>query len=412
MSQNNPNWVPPWHSPSLTPSQCFSLSRKTFFGQKERGEGEKKWERPLYLLSVLFSSLFMSSPLHPVCSPPFPVSPLPLPFFQSSQPSSSLLSLTTCHPLLSLILSLPLSVPVLLPPSSSWVDSGRWLISWRNSSCPHGTVVSWNWLLGASRLGDLRRCSAGLQGIWKSLWYRHQVLVYVQDLRRSCGQHKGVCIGKTGRGYSLPMVCQHLSGSRAPESYSRNYRHSLPVLRTGWDELHPEKEGLCPISPQCKAGPGWIEGMTAERRGTKRTFFCLTELIFHKGQNWSPKWEIKVSYRKWSYIYYIPEFVIIKFVPDIVTFIKYDVPGILWNGFYAFSHLIPLMSFFEACITNLILGVTKVFKSTFVGLPVIKTLPCNAEGVDSIPGQGAEIPHTLEPNIKQEQYCNKFNKRL
>ena len=68
--------------------------------------------------------------------------------------------------------------------------------------------------------------------------------------------------------------------------------------------------------------------------------------------------------------------------------------------------------FFEACVTNLVLGVTKVFKSAFVGLPVIKTLPCNAEGVGSIPGQGAKIPHTLEPNIKQEQYCNKFNKRL
>ena len=83
MSQNNPNWVPPWHSPSLTPSQCFSLSRKTFFGQEDRGEGEKKWERPLHLLSVLLSSLFISSSLHPFCSPPFPVSPLPLPFHSS-----------------------------------------------------------------------------------------------------------------------------------------------------------------------------------------------------------------------------------------------------------------------------------------------------------------------------------------
>jgi len=43
--------------------------------------------------------------------------------------------------------------------------------------------------------------------------------------------------------------------------------------------------------------------------------------------------------------------------------------------------------------------------------------PSNAEGVGSIPGQGAEIPHASQPkNIKkkrkekQKQYCNKFNK--
>ena len=34
-------------------------------------------------------------------------------------------------------------------------------------------------------------------------------------------------------------------------------------------------------------------------------------------------------------------------------------------------------------------------------------------GAGSIPGQGAKIPHTVGPknqNIKQKQYCNKFNK--
>ena len=34
-------------------------------------------------------------------------------------------------------------------------------------------------------------------------------------------------------------------------------------------------------------------------------------------------------------------------------------------------------------------------------------------GVGSIPGQGAKIPHASGPknqNIKQKQYCNKFNK--
>ena len=49
----------------------------------------------------------------------------------------------------------------------------------------------------------------------------------------------------------------------------------------------------------------------------------------------------------------------------------------------------------------------------FPGGPVVKTLPSNAGGVDSIPGWGADIPHTSGPkkqNIKQKQYCNKFNK--
>ena len=44
---------------------------------------------------------------------------------------------------------------------------------------------------------------------------------------------------------------------------------------------------------------------------------------------------------------------------------------------------------------------------------MVKTLPSNAGGVGSIPGQGAKIPHALPPknqNIKQKQYCNKFNK--
>ena len=49
----------------------------------------------------------------------------------------------------------------------------------------------------------------------------------------------------------------------------------------------------------------------------------------------------------------------------------------------------------------------------FPGSPVVKTSPSNAGGVGSIPGQEAEIPHALWPknqNIKQKQYCNKFNK--
>ena len=39
-------------------------------------------------------------------------------------------------------------------------------------------------------------------------------------------------------------------------------------------------------------------------------------------------------------------------------------------------------------------------------------LSSNAGGAGSIPGQGAEIPHTLQSknqNRKQNKYCNKFN---
>ena len=49
----------------------------------------------------------------------------------------------------------------------------------------------------------------------------------------------------------------------------------------------------------------------------------------------------------------------------------------------------------------------------FPGDPVVKTSPSNAGGASSIPGQEAKIPHDWQPknqNIKQKQYCNKFNK--
>ena len=47
--------------------------------------------------------------------------------------------------------------------------------------------------------------------------------------------------------------------------------------------------------------------------------------------------------------------------------------------------------------------------------PVVKTLSSDAGGAVSIPGWGAKISCTLRPknqNIKQKQYCNKFNKDL
>ena len=44
---------------------------------------------------------------------------------------------------------------------------------------------------------------------------------------------------------------------------------------------------------------------------------------------------------------------------------------------------------------------------------MVKTSPLTAEGEGLIPGWGAKIPHALGPkhqNIKQKQYCNKFDK--
>ena len=46
---------------------------------------------------------------------------------------------------------------------------------------------------------------------------------------------------------------------------------------------------------------------------------------------------------------------------------------------------------------------------------MVKTSSSNAEGAGSIPGQGAKIPYASRPknqNIKQKQYCNKFNKHF
>ena len=44
---------------------------------------------------------------------------------------------------------------------------------------------------------------------------------------------------------------------------------------------------------------------------------------------------------------------------------------------------------------------------------MVETSPSNAGGAGSIPGWGAKIPRASRPkneNIKQKQYCNKFNK--
>ena len=44
---------------------------------------------------------------------------------------------------------------------------------------------------------------------------------------------------------------------------------------------------------------------------------------------------------------------------------------------------------------------------------MVKNLPSNAGSLGSIPGQRAKTPQaswTKYPNVKQKQYCNKFNK--
>ena len=48
----------------------------------------------------------------------------------------------------------------------------------------------------------------------------------------------------------------------------------------------------------------------------------------------------------------------------------------------------------------------------FPGGPVVKTSPSKAGGGGLIPDWGAKIPHASQPkyqNVKQKQYCNKFN---
>ena len=57
-------------------------------------------------------------------------------------------------------------------------------------------------------------------------------------------------------------------------------------------------------------------------------------------------------------------------------------------------------------ISDLLLG-------NFPGIPVVKTSPSSSGSVGSFPDQEARILHALWPenqNIKEKQYCNKFNK--
>ena len=52
-------------------------------------------------------------------------------------------------------------------------------------------------------------------------------------------------------------------------------------------------------------------------------------------------------------------------------------------------------------------------KGDFPGGQMVKTSPFNTGTAGSIPGQRAKMPNAFQPeyqNIKQKQYCNKFNK--
>ena len=69
------------------------------------------------------------------------------------------------------------------------------------------------------------------------------------------------------------------------------------------------------------------------------------------------------------------------------------------------------------CLNYFIAKMSKELKMTtpweFLGGPVVKTLPSNAGGTGSIPGQGAKISYALWPenqNMRQKQYYSKIKK--
>ena len=77
-----------------------------------------------------------------------------------------------------------------------------------------------------------------------------------------------------------------------------------------------------------------------------------------------------------------------------------------------FIILVKILSLLKVRLPHLLIGI-RIVSRDFPGSPVVKTSPSNAGGAGSIPGRGAKIPHASRPknqNIKQKQYCNKFNK--
>ena len=64
-------------------------------------------------------------------------------------------------------------------------------------------------------------------------------------------------------------------------------------------------------------------------------------------------------------------------------------------------------------MTAVTYNLAKLFQMKFS--PVVKTSPSSEGRAGPIPDWGAKIPHALRAknqNIKQKQYCNKFNKEF
>ena len=59
--------------------------------------------------------------------------------------------------------------------------------------------------------------------------------------------------------------------------------------------------------------------------------------------------------------------------------------------------------------SQLKLSLTEIARDS-PGGPVVKTLPSNAGGEGLIPGLSHMPPGQKNQNIKEKQYCNKFNK--
>ena len=95
----------------------------------------------------------------------------------------------------------------------------------------------------------------------------------------------------------------------------------------------------------------------------------------------------------------------------------------VWWSVFVLYDMWPIISFctFQTTVTEVVISIFSAgFNISFIinngprdfpDSPVVKTFPFNARGASSIPGQGAKIPHALQPksqNIKQKQYCSKF----
>ena len=80
------------------------------------------------------------------------------------------------------------------------------------------------------------------------------------------------------------------------------------------------------------------------------------------------------------------------------------------EGFRSFLLYLLIQLLYDLCPNG---SSVKTKVGDFPGGPVVKTLPSNAEGVGSIPGQGIKTLHASwseNQHIKQKQYCNRFSK--